>query len=199
MVSVRERIRINGIPLSENDFTRYFFEVWDRLDANPKVDRLSYLYICVFTGSWHRGKILSHRLSPCTSASWHWWHFTLSWAWGWVFYLACYSTAYSYLTGWCDNTGSRCWWYIWQHEHCPQAHCHGYHFSWSRSPRSFRQYYTWNRLSKSRYIQGSRLICQSSQRYSSILSQDGVPALTVYQPDGLDVIRERARELKVSS
>lgn len=30
---VRERIRINGAPLAPLKFTRYFFEVWDRLDA----------------------------------------------------------------------------------------------------------------------------------------------------------------------
>ncbi|KAL3232667.1 Folylpolyglutamate synthase [Nakaseomyces bracarensis] len=30
--SVRERIRINGEPISESKFTKYFFEVWDSLD-----------------------------------------------------------------------------------------------------------------------------------------------------------------------
>lgn len=30
--SVRERIRINGDPLSETKFTKYFFEVWEKLD-----------------------------------------------------------------------------------------------------------------------------------------------------------------------
>jgi len=30
---VRERIRINSAPLSEEQFARYFFEVWDRLEA----------------------------------------------------------------------------------------------------------------------------------------------------------------------
>lgn len=34
LVAVRERIRIGGVPLSEDDFTRYFFEVWDRLQQN---------------------------------------------------------------------------------------------------------------------------------------------------------------------
>ncbi|KAF8663430.1 hypothetical protein AX16_001000 [Volvariella volvacea WC 439] len=34
LVAVRERIRINGSPISESEFTRYFFEVWDRLQAN---------------------------------------------------------------------------------------------------------------------------------------------------------------------
>lgn len=37
LVAVRERIRINGKSLSEEDFARYFFEVWDRLQKNgPK-------------------------------------------------------------------------------------------------------------------------------------------------------------------
>ena len=31
--SVRERIQINNTPLSEDEFARYFFEVWDRLEA----------------------------------------------------------------------------------------------------------------------------------------------------------------------
>ncbi|GBE79526.1 Folylpolyglutamate synthase [Sparassis crispa] len=34
LVAVRERIRINGEPISEEDFTRVFYEVWDRLDSN---------------------------------------------------------------------------------------------------------------------------------------------------------------------
>ncbi|KAF5321906.1 hypothetical protein D9619_000807 [Psilocybe cf. subviscida] len=35
LVAVRERIRINGAPLSESDFTKYFFEVWDKMVQNP--------------------------------------------------------------------------------------------------------------------------------------------------------------------
>ncbi|KAL1722398.1 Mur ligase [Schizophyllum commune] len=34
LVAVRERIRVNGQPISEDDFAKYFFEVWDRLQAN---------------------------------------------------------------------------------------------------------------------------------------------------------------------
>ncbi|KAG6336682.1 hypothetical protein ID866_2389 [Astraeus odoratus] len=34
LVAVRERIRIGGKPLSEEDFAKYFFEVWDRLQKN---------------------------------------------------------------------------------------------------------------------------------------------------------------------
>ncbi|KAF8529057.1 FolC bifunctional protein [Hysterangium stoloniferum] len=36
IVAVRERIRINGIPLSEEEFAKYFFEVWDLLEKNDK-------------------------------------------------------------------------------------------------------------------------------------------------------------------
>lgn len=36
LVAVRERIRINGAPISEDDFTKYFFEVWDKLAVNYK-------------------------------------------------------------------------------------------------------------------------------------------------------------------
>ncbi|RYP43942.1 hypothetical protein DL768_009539 [Monosporascus sp. mg162] len=33
LIAVRERIRINGAPIGEDVFARYFFEVWDRLGA----------------------------------------------------------------------------------------------------------------------------------------------------------------------
>lgn len=36
IVAVRERIRINGSPISEEDFAKYFFEVWDMLDRNDE-------------------------------------------------------------------------------------------------------------------------------------------------------------------
>ncbi|SAM84492.1 related to tetrahydrofolylpolyglutamate synthase (met6+) [Ustilago bromivora] len=35
MTSVRERIRINGQPVSHELFTKYFWQVWDRLEENP--------------------------------------------------------------------------------------------------------------------------------------------------------------------
>lgn len=40
IVAVRERIRINGTPISEDEFTKYFFEVWDLLEKNPSVSYL---------------------------------------------------------------------------------------------------------------------------------------------------------------
>ncbi|PMD32236.1 FolC bifunctional protein [Hyaloscypha variabilis F] len=33
LIAVRERIRINSIPISKGLFAKYFFEVWDKLDA----------------------------------------------------------------------------------------------------------------------------------------------------------------------
>lgn len=43
MVAVRERIRINGRPLSEDEFAKFFFEVWDRLEANTEVRSSQFL------------------------------------------------------------------------------------------------------------------------------------------------------------
>ncbi|KAL7423542.1 Folylpolyglutamate synthetase [Cryptotrichosporon argae] len=36
LCAVRERIRVNGEPLSEELFAKFFFEVWERLEADPK-------------------------------------------------------------------------------------------------------------------------------------------------------------------
>ncbi|OCH87911.1 FolC bifunctional protein [Obba rivulosa] len=36
LVAVRERIRINGKPISEDDFAKFFFDVWDRLEENQQ-------------------------------------------------------------------------------------------------------------------------------------------------------------------
>jgi folylpolyglutamate synthase len=39
LVSVTERIRIDGLPISQRTFARYFFEIWDRLNAaTPRGD-----------------------------------------------------------------------------------------------------------------------------------------------------------------
>jgi len=32
LVAVRERIRVNGVPISEELFAKFFFDVWDRLE-----------------------------------------------------------------------------------------------------------------------------------------------------------------------
>jgi len=36
LIAVRERIRIDSAPISEDLFARYFFEVWDRLETSDK-------------------------------------------------------------------------------------------------------------------------------------------------------------------
>ncbi|KAI9208294.1 Mur ligase [Polychytrium aggregatum] len=36
LLAVRERIRINGVPISEAQFTKYFFQVWDALEATKE-------------------------------------------------------------------------------------------------------------------------------------------------------------------
>ncbi|EPQ26038.1 uncharacterized protein PFL1_06491 [Pseudozyma flocculosa PF-1] len=36
MCAVRERIRINGLPIPEDMFAKYFWQVWDRLAENPQ-------------------------------------------------------------------------------------------------------------------------------------------------------------------
>ena len=33
LIQVRERIRINGIPISNDLFVKYFYQVWDRLES----------------------------------------------------------------------------------------------------------------------------------------------------------------------
>jgi folylpolyglutamate synthase len=35
---VRERIQINNEPISEDLFAKYFFDVWDRLEAAAKTE-----------------------------------------------------------------------------------------------------------------------------------------------------------------
>jgi folylpolyglutamate synthase len=38
--AVRERIQINGKPISEETFAKYFFEVWDRIEESAKAEGL---------------------------------------------------------------------------------------------------------------------------------------------------------------
>lgn len=38
LIAVRERIRIDSVPISEETFAKYFFEVWDLLETNANVD-----------------------------------------------------------------------------------------------------------------------------------------------------------------
>lgn len=75
LVAVRERIRINGAPLSEEDFTKFFFEVWDRLDANDIVCCISTWYSDEVTlMRLHREQIRVRYLNLPTSVSSLLWH-----------------------------------------------------------------------------------------------------------------------------
>jgi folylpolyglutamate synthase len=38
LIEVRERIRIDGVPISREMFTKYFFEVWEMLEATSCKD-----------------------------------------------------------------------------------------------------------------------------------------------------------------
>ncbi|KAF9085540.1 Folylpolyglutamate synthetase [Mortierella sp. AD031] len=42
LMEVRERIRINGAPISQELFAKYFFEVWDRLDSTGDKSKPGY-------------------------------------------------------------------------------------------------------------------------------------------------------------
>ncbi|KAG0368700.1 Mur ligase [Gamsiella multidivaricata] len=42
LMEVRERIRINGTPISQDLFAKYFFEVWDRLDSTGDKSKPGY-------------------------------------------------------------------------------------------------------------------------------------------------------------
>ncbi|KAF9115106.1 Folylpolyglutamate synthetase [Mortierella sp. AM989] len=42
LMEVRERIRINGEPISQDLFAKYFFEVWDRLDSSGDKSKPGY-------------------------------------------------------------------------------------------------------------------------------------------------------------
>ncbi|KAH9062809.1 Mur ligase [Lactarius vividus] len=58
LVAVRERIRVNGVPISEELFAKFFFDVWDRLEetadqrklptAKPKPMYFRYLTLVAF-------------------------------------------------------------------------------------------------------------------------------------------------------
>lgn len=69
MVAVRERIRINGVPLSEEDFAKFFFEVWDKLDVNPVVCVFSVFVQSARADIKYREQILTRHLNRCIFAS----------------------------------------------------------------------------------------------------------------------------------
>jgi folylpolyglutamate synthase len=41
--AVNERIQVNSVPISEVTFARYFWEVWDRLEASAELEGLDKL------------------------------------------------------------------------------------------------------------------------------------------------------------
>lgn len=45
LFAVQEQIRISSVPLSEADFALYFFQVWDRLQANTEVNLQSPIFV----------------------------------------------------------------------------------------------------------------------------------------------------------
>lgn len=56
LVAVRERIRINSKPISEESFAQYFFEVWDALEAaavalneDPKIKPVYFRYLTLMS------------------------------------------------------------------------------------------------------------------------------------------------------
>jgi len=58
LIAVRERIRIDGVPISENDFTKYFFEVWDKLVKSQTVSPSNFIDV---------GNINFQKSAPATS------------------------------------------------------------------------------------------------------------------------------------
>lgn len=65
LVSVRERIRVNGVPISEEGFVKYFFEVWDRLEENKTVIPSSHTpYNVLTTNSFIRQNTLIPNCIP---------------------------------------------------------------------------------------------------------------------------------------
>ena len=49
-MEVRERIRINGKPLSKEKFSKYFFDCWDNLSNNGDVSNQGTLLIVLSVG-----------------------------------------------------------------------------------------------------------------------------------------------------
>ena len=46
LVSVRERIKINGLPISQDLFAHYFWRVWDRLqESKVSLFRLDFVLL----------------------------------------------------------------------------------------------------------------------------------------------------------
>ena len=69
LVSVRERIRMDGVPISEEVFVKYFFEVWDRLGENKAVSPIPLTHPSTYSQMvlFARQNIPTHNCVPHTS------------------------------------------------------------------------------------------------------------------------------------
>jgi hypothetical protein len=69
IAALRDRIRINGKPISEEDFARYFFEVADRLEATKDQVGVSFENASALANDSNcdRGSSRRHHHSLCTS------------------------------------------------------------------------------------------------------------------------------------
>jgi len=50
--AVNERIQINSIPISEEEFARYFWQVWDRLEKSEEGKKPIYFRFLTLM-AWH--------------------------------------------------------------------------------------------------------------------------------------------------
>ena len=78
LIAVRERIRVNGVPISEELFAKFFFDVWDCLEENHHVGLLSSVNILLILMRGHRGSFQLQQRSQCISDMSRLWHFTRS-------------------------------------------------------------------------------------------------------------------------
>ena len=75
---MRERIRINGLPISEELFAKFFFDVWDRLEENDNVGSLSGKNMLILLMHEHSGSFQPPNRSQCISDMSRLWRFTRS-------------------------------------------------------------------------------------------------------------------------
>ena len=71
LIAVRERIRVNGAPISEELFAMFFFDVWDRLEENHHVGSLSSVNVSTLLMREHRGSFQLQQRSQCISDMLH--------------------------------------------------------------------------------------------------------------------------------
>jgi hypothetical protein len=125
LVAVRERIRINSVPLSEEQFSSFFFDVWDRLEKNQEVctDRTSPFFLA--DSSRPQRALESTSLKPAyfrmvTLVAFH--AFLSLGVCVLLFFRPHGSLTFP--TGGCYHPGSRCGRHVRQYKHCAQADSH---------------------------------------------------------------------------